>query len=51
MLIDFHHHLPLDPPCPYTEVYAEAIEEVAAELGIDYVCRFGGRRSCSDRTA
>ena len=38
MLIDFHHHLPVDPPCPYTEAYAEAIEEVAAEFGIDYVC-------------
>jgi len=38
MLIDFHHHLPLDPPCPYTDAYAEAIEEVAEGFGIDYVC-------------
>ena len=38
MLIDLHHHLPLDPPCPYTQTYAEAIEQVADEFGIDYVC-------------
>jgi len=38
MLIDVHHHLPLNPPCPYTESYAEAIEETAEEFGIDYLC-------------
>ena len=38
MLIDLHHHLPLDPPCPYTDAYAEAIEDVADEFAIDFVC-------------
>jgi len=38
MLIDLHHHLPLDPPCPYTDSYADAIEEVAAEFAIDRIC-------------
>lgn len=38
MLIDFHHHLPLNPPCPYTDSYAEAIEEISDRFGIDYLC-------------
>ncbi len=38
MLIDFHHHLPLNPPCPYTEHYLEAIEEITEQFGIDYIC-------------
>lgn len=38
MLIDVHHHYPLDPPCPYTDLYAEAIEKVAEEFGVDYLC-------------
>ena len=50
MLVDFHHHLPLDPPCPYTDAYAEAIEEVAEEFGIDYVCINAGGPQYDNRT-
>lgn len=41
MLIDAHHHLARPSLCSYYDRYHEAVEQMAAEYGIDRVCVMG----------